>query len=304
MNYRLLLLALALLPAACSETATEPQAETEAQVYTTFYPTTYLAERIAGGAVPVVCPLPEGEDPIFWQPSREVLADYQGAALIVVNGAGLEKWVETASLPASRVVDTAAGFEAEFLHYETTTHSHGSGGEHTHEGLDGHTWMDPVLAMAQARAIGEALAARFPEHAEAFAAGGAALRADLERLDARFRELTPRLAGVRLLASHPAYDYAARRYGWEIRNFDLDPEAELDAESLAELQEAAEGRTVLLWESAPLEATERALAELGIASVVFSPCESLDRAELEAGVDYLAVMHANLGALEEAAGAR
>ena len=61
---------------------------------------------------------------------------------------------------------------------------------------------------------------------------------------------------------------------------------------------------MLLWESAPLEATERALAELGIASVVFSPCESLDRAELEAGVDYLAVMHANLGALEEAAGAR
>ena len=42
------------------------------------------------------------------QPSDELLAAYQRADLIVLNGAGFAKWVAGASLPPSRVVDTAA----------------------------------------------------------------------------------------------------------------------------------------------------------------------------------------------------
>ena len=50
----------------------EEQGSTGAQVglqnavLTTFYPTEYFAERIAGGLVIVDSPLPDGEDPIFW----------------------------------------------------------------------------------------------------------------------------------------------------------------------------------------------------------------------------------------------
>ena len=56
-------------------------------VLTTFYPTAYFARRISGGLVPVDCPVPEGEDPIFWQPERSVLERYRNAKLIVLNGA-------------------------------------------------------------------------------------------------------------------------------------------------------------------------------------------------------------------------
>jgi len=97
----------------------------------TFYPTEYFPSRIGGDHVLVTLPLPPDADPIFWQPSREQIAAYQEADLIVINGADFEKWIATASLPESRIVDTAAAFEDDFVTYETTTHAHGPGG-HEH----------------------------------------------------------------------------------------------------------------------------------------------------------------------------
>lgn len=62
-------------------------------VFTTFYPTTYFAQRIAGEFAEVVCPLPEGADPIFGHPEADQVLTYQAADLVIVNGASFEKWV-------------------------------------------------------------------------------------------------------------------------------------------------------------------------------------------------------------------
>lgn len=294
--------ALCLLLAACSEREPAPTAR-EPLVYTTFYPTAYFAERIAGGEPKVVCPVPEGADPIFWEPSREVLAAYQSADLVVLNGAGYERWVQHASLAPSRLVDTAAPFRERFLVFETVTHSHGAAGAHTHEGIDGHTWMDPQNARIQAGEIERAFAARWPERAAAFAENLRALERDLDALDARFRELAPRLAAARLVATHPAFDYLAQRYGFAVKNLAMDPEAPLDEGELAKLRESLDATRprILLWESAPLEATAKRLRdELELRSVVFSPCELLSSEERAAGLDYLGAMRAELDRLEAA----
>ena len=286
---------------ACSDPVDETAKTGEMPVFTTFYPTTYFAERIAGGLVEVVCPVPEGADPIFWQPERDVLARYQRASLVIVNGAGFEKWIEQASLPTSRMVDTARSFERDFITFESaTTHSHGAGGEHTHEGLDGHTWLDPELAREQARAILDALKGRWPDHAEAFDAGYRALTLDLEALGTRLAAVE--FAGATVLCSHPAYNYIAQRYAWPITNFDLDPDGALGEEQLDEIRgavpEGAQG--LMLWESAPRAETVTALAALGVQCVEFSPCELLGAAERAAGKDYLSVMGENLDRLEGA----
>ena len=54
-------------------------------VATTFYPTTYFAQRIAGDLARVTCPVPAGADPIFWQPTAEDIGAFQSADLIVLN---------------------------------------------------------------------------------------------------------------------------------------------------------------------------------------------------------------------------
>ncbi|MBT3340120.1 MAG: zinc ABC transporter solute-binding protein [Planctomycetes bacterium] len=277
-------------------------------VYTTFYPTTAFAEAIAGDLLEIVCPLPHDADPIFWQPSAKDILDYQNAALIITNGAGFERWLSTASLPPSRLIDTAAGFEKAFLHIEgLRSHSHGGQGEHSHEGLDGHTWLDPVLAGVQARAILEAFVVRWPEQTEIFQTRHEVLENQFEQLDRAFAALAPRMDSMQILCSHPAYQYLAKRYGWRITNFDLDPDTPLSVETLNELKSAAapttstpNGKCLILWESQPLLATQKELTRSGIPSVWFSPVEMRSQDDITKQRDYFELMRANLARLEAA----
>jgi zinc transport system substrate-binding protein len=294
----LVLLALTLLAPACGpdDDAVE-MTPGKPVVYTTFYPTTYFVERIGGDLVDVVCPLPAGEDAIFWQPDDATLRKYQTADLVVVNGAEFEKWLMKVSLPEARVVDSAARLPGDLLEYaDAFTHSHGPAGEHAHEGIDGHTWVDPLNAARQAEAICEGLKVILAGHEAALEERCAALVADLEALDAELRALTETYGGQTILASHPAYNYLVRTHGWNVVNLDLDPETMPDEESLGEIGAIVEESEAkfLVWESPPRpEIAKKLEDDLGLKSVVFSPCEQPD----DSG-DYLAVMKRNVRALE------
>ena len=298
-----LIIAACALLLGCSERETTTNSGVP-RVYTTFYPTTYFAERIGGDRVEVVCPVPDDEDPIFWMPGPETIDDYQQADLIVINGAHFERWVDKVSLPQSKVVDTAGPLAGEFLKYESAvTHSHGTGGQHSHEGVDGHTWLDPANARTQADEIRKALSLLVPEAADKFQAAFAALSADLDELARSLNELSAEMGDFHLLASHPAYNYLARRYKWDLTSLDLDPSRMPDDGTLASIRARLDSRpaTVILWESPPAEEiAERLREELGLASVIFSPCELLDKTAAAAGQDYLSVMKQNVAALRAA----
>jgi zinc transport system substrate-binding protein len=292
------------LAASCAREAEEPPASAgPPYVATSLYPLRYFAQRLLGDEVRVLCPVPPDADPLHWQPDRAALQLFAEATLVVLNGAGVESWRATASLPLSRTVDTTQAVASELVRFEAVTHSHG-GGEHTHEGVDGHTWLDPRLALAQTEALRDALLRAFPSQHAAIQRNHAALEADLAELDRRWQALAPRLQRVNLLAAHPAYNYPSKRYGFAITNLDLDPERELGGGELAALRAGRGARDVpalLLWESEPLASTREHLQrELALPCVVFSPCENPSRAELDAGVDFLAVMRRNLDLLEAA----
>ena len=298
------LVALFLFPLACGDGTSVPdQAEGRPVVYTTFYPTTYFVERLAGDLVDVVCPVPADEDAIFWKPTPEIVAKYQDADLIVVNGAEFEKWVTKTSLPLARLVDTARPFESEFLRFKTgITHSHGPAGKHAHKGIDGHTWLDPINARIQVEVIQAALKKLLPKDAATIDSNATALLADLDSLDEELRRLSGSYGGELFLASHPAYNYLKKRYGWDLVNLNLDPETMPSAEimaAIAETQKHSPAR-FLLWESEPTkEIRERFEGELHLTSVVFSPCELMSPEDLESGADYLTVMRTNLADLAQ-----
>ena len=266
-------------------------------VLTTFYPTTYFAQRIAGDLVEVGCPLPQGADPIFWMPDAGAMQQYQAADLVIINGATFEQWVNKVTLPSSRVVDTAKGLgeglvnEGLVKYEQATTHRHGPEGEHTHEGIDGHTWVDPLNALAQAEVIAEALTKRWPEHAASFSEGLDSLAVDLRALDGRFRAFADAWGKRVLLASHPAYNYLAKRYGLVITNLELDPEAvdEMDFREV-EIHQVS----VMLWESEPKKEIAARMAAMGLRNVLVTPGEGFP----ESGEDYLSLMRANLDRLE------
>lgn len=271
-------------------------------VYTTFYPTTYFTQRISGDLVEVVCPCPPNEDPAFWIPDEETIAAYQQADLIVVNGASFEKGLQKVTLPESRMVDTSKPFEDEFIVLaDAVTHSHGPAGTHSHEGVDGHTWLDPVSAKIQAGEITKALVKHFPDHAAAFEEGYAGLVKDLDALDARLKALQAKMGDEVLLCSHPAYNYIGRRYDWQLKTYHLDPEEMPDDDTFNMIKTYLEEQPAkyMLWEAEPTkEIAGRMKDELGVGSVVFSPCEALESDEIAGGKDFLTVMNGNVDRLE------
>ncbi len=254
-------------------------------VVTTIEVNRYLAARIGGARVDVRSPVPPEADPLGWEPTRDTIAVFQDADLVILNGAGLEGWRDRVTLRPSSTITLADAYAAEWLTFSgTVEHQHGPEGSHSHSGTDPHIWFDPQLVKKHATQITEALATRFPEHAAEFRVRGSEVETDLDDLDQRFRSPEGKTLPP-LLANHPAYDYAARRFGWSIENHTLDPEQVVTPDVAAV---ASTGRNVLLWESPPAAAVRAAFEAAGITSVVVSPCE-----QPPASGDWLSVMQEN-----------
>lgn len=255
------------------------------------FPAEWLVQRVGGAAVKVDNVLPTGEDPPFWAPPGDVVAAVQSAELIVANGAGFEKWMETATLPDDRVVDSAAAVD--LIRIEAQTHSHGKGGEHSHAGIDPHTWSDPMAYGQQAVAVHAALVAARPSEKATFDSQLATLQRDLEALDRELKDILTRAKGTRFAANHPAYNYLARRYDLDIRSFDFDPEevpSAADRQAFVDWSAGVDRPHHLLWESAPTDEVRRAFPA-GTLHIYIDPLEQPP----EGGTyDYLAQARKNV----------
>ncbi len=274
------------------------------EVWASFYPLAFFAERLAGDAIELHEPVPAGEDPAFWEPDRAQVARMQAAALVLVHGASFERWLGFTSLPLARTAVATRPFADALMEYrEGAAHSHGPDGPPAHRGTDAHTWLDPRLALEEARAVHAALARLLPERATELEQRFAALHVALTRLDDRLGALGPLVQGRTLVASHPAYEYLARRYGWRVENVAVEPDAsELSEAARARLAalRADEGARVLLWEAEPDPALAAATAALGFENVLYTPCETLSGEARAAGADFLSAMEENAGRLERA----
>ncbi|WP_147125349.1 metal ABC transporter substrate-binding protein [Shimia ponticola] len=277
--------------------ATTGLAQDRPQIATVNYPLQYFAEQLAGDAADVLFPVPEDVDPSFWRPTISDISTIQGADLILLNGAGFATWIDRVSLPRSRVVNTSVAIEDQFIVTKSITHSHGDGGEHSHEGLAAYTWLDPTLASAQAEAVATAIAGKGLVPVEDVAERLIALQADLAALDARTAEALADVGDVAIIATHPRYQYLARRYDLNITSLEWEAGAMPSDAELAELaDEAAQtGATVLIWEDTPPDAGFDAVTDLGLRNVVFSPL-----ATANGDADFIASFDAYVTALSDA----
>lgn len=286
-----------LLLAACGREAAPSTAAKPAgkpQVLVANYPLKYFAERIGGGAVDVVFSAPGDEDPAFWQPDDAAIAQFQNADIILMNGATYSKWAEKVTLPQSKLVDTSAAFKAQYIEIKAdSTHSHGPGGEHSHSGTAFTTWIDLTQAIQQAEAVKTSLAKFAPDAEKNFAA----LKSDLEALDARLIAVGKRIANAPLVASHPVYHYFARRYALNLQSVLWEPETVPDDKAMEELKGilAKHPAKWMIWEGDPAKTSVAKLDAIGVKSLVVDPCGNAP----DAG-DFLSVMKANVEALEKA----
>lgn len=295
MIIRIVLVLFLVLLSACDEQITgESEADSGAGkllVLASNYPLYFFASEIAGDAVEVRMPDIDG-DPAIWVPGPSDFSQLQAADLIILNGAGYESWLAFISLPSGLLLDTTAEIQDQLLPMENTTlHQHGPEGEHSHQGAAFTTWLDPQIAIEQARAIARGLSALVPEQAEVFKMHLVLLEKRLGDLDRSFDQAFSELRDQPLVFSHPVYQYLQQRYGLNGLSVHWEPGRDPGVKDWVDFQNMLQGHPakLMIWEGQPSPETIKRLQDQGIQSVVFDPV-----ANQPGSSDYFAVMGANL----------
>ncbi|MGD1084080.1 MAG: zinc ABC transporter substrate-binding protein [Verrucomicrobiota bacterium] len=271
--------------------ASTPSPGAKPRVAVSNYPLWYFTHRIAGDHVQIVFPIPKDEDPSFWKPDANGVRAYQQTDLILLNGADCEKWRLTSVLPLSIQVNTSASFADRYMtNGEVITHSHGKEGLHSHGVMDFNTWMDPRQAKLHAQSVHDELVRLLPAAKKDFDANLQSLDKDLDDVDAALERASVPLGNAPLLASHPVYHYAARRFGWNLENVHWEPDempSEDEWQKFEKLYASHPGK-IMIWEDDPVPACAERLRKMGVEPVAFDTCAS----EPEKG-DYISAMKDN-----------
>jgi zinc transport system substrate-binding protein len=279
---------------ATSSTAKQPG---QLSIVTAFYPFAFLAERVAGRHAAVTSLTQPGAEPHDLELTPRQVGSLSSADLVVYERSfqpAVDQAVDQSG--AVDVLDTATVVPLEPLGTPVEGHEDG--------GLDPHVWLDPGNVARIATAVAQRLAARDPANAADYEANARRLADELGALDGQFRSGLASCDRSDFITTHAAFGYLARRYGLtQIGITGLTPDVEPSPARVAEVQrEAAQhGVTTIFYETLVSPAIAQSVAgDLGLRTDVLDPIEGITDASR--GRDYLAVMRANLTALEKANG--
>jgi zinc transport system substrate-binding protein len=270
-------------------------------VVAAFYPLEWVASRVGGDAVTVSSLTPPGAEAHDLELAPRDVAAVAEADLVVFLK-GFQPAVDEAA--GSEAGDRAwdAGQAADLsLTAPDHDHSHEDGAHAGDEPADPHFWLDPTRLAS----VGDALAGRLaeidPDDAAAYEDNAAALRTDLEKLDAEMQAGLAGCAVRTLVTSHDAFGYLADRYGFDVVGISgLRPSQEPDPAQLAAISELVKDRGVTTVYTETLvdpAVAETVAAEAGVRTAVLDPLEGLT--DDSAGEDYLQVMRTNLAVLRQ-----
>ncbi|MFN0068632.1 MAG: metal ABC transporter substrate-binding protein [Limisphaerales bacterium] len=278
------------------------------RVLTTLPPLQAVAADIVGTYGQVENWLAGGGDPHDFQFTARDLRRLQDADLLIVNGLGLEAWLQRAlqragQPPRLRVVEAAAGIPLSALIVgQCADHDHGhEGHEHHQHPINPHVWLDPVLVRYMVTNIWQAVAAADPANAAGYQRNAEAL---VERLRVLDEEFERRLGPVRqqpFIAYHDAFPYLVRRY--QLRQAGVveeSAEVEPSARHLSGLAASvrAEGVRVMFIEpGGARRLAQRFAQDLGLNLATLDP---LEQTAMPGPGAYDVAMRRNLDALEAA----
>ncbi len=207
-----LALATGLLAGACSPgaagSATPVAAGGAIDVATTTTIFADMVRQIGGDRVRATSLVPKGGDVHTFEPRPSDVQTVAAARLLVMNGLGLDDWLEktitSASVPGTPVLKLGLGLTDVIL-----LPGEDPGTQNPH------LWMDLTYGQRYVDEIAAGLERVDPTNATDYAAGAAAYKARLAKLDAFVRQeiATIPVAERRLVTFHDAFPYYARGYG-------------------------------------------------------------------------------------------
>jgi len=216
----------------------------------------------------------------------------QGAKVVIINGAGLEEFLDDALDTATNLIDCSHGIH---LH-EGDEHDH----EHDHSDHihkeDPHIWLSPKNAIIMAENIANHLAELFPQHSTLFAENLQELVADLDALQNYGESTLTDLSCRELITFHDGFAYLAESFDLTIlKAVEEESGSEASAAQLIELCNLVDEHNipaVFSETNGSTSAAEIIAKETGIS------LHTLDM--VMSGNDYFDAMYHNINTLQEA----
>ena len=172
-----------------------------------------VVANIGGDAIQLTVLLPVGTDPHGFDPTPQDIGKVAEADLLIINGAGLEQFMDNLLQNAggdTQVVDASEGIQ---LIQITKTDTQGN---QVSKG-DPHTWIDPNNVIIWVENISKALSESDPENAAVYKSNAQKYTIKLEELDTWIQNQVSEIpeGDRKLVTDHAMFGYFAARYGFE-----------------------------------------------------------------------------------------
>lgn len=217
-----------------------------------------------------------------YQMRPDDLKKLAGASVFVVNGAGMESFLDETirQSPGLKVINASEGIEL--------------------LGDNPHVWVSVSLAMKQVENIARELAAIDPEHAEHYAKNASAYLGQLDDLRKQMHEALKSVKTRDIITFHEAFPYFAKEFGLNvIAVIEREPGSEPSAHELAQTIDLVRerGETALFAEPQyPAKAIDAIASETGAKVYTLDPAVT---GPMEPDA-YLKIMQQDLEELQKA----
>jgi ABC-type Zn uptake system ZnuABC Zn-binding protein ZnuA len=257
-----------------------------------------VVKTVGGDRIEATTLLPLGTDPHAFEPTPQDVAALATAHVVFANGAGLEEFLDyllESSGEAVPVVPVSYGVE--LLELEAS---------HATEGVDPHTWFDPLNVIVWVHNVEYSLAALDPAGASSYRTRAEAYEAELLTLHSWIEQQVAQVAEAnrKLVTDHASFGYFAERYGFEQIGTvfpGYSTLSEPSAQELAELEDSIEDyavQAVFVGLSVNPDLAERVAEDTG-ADLVFLYTGSLSEPDGPAN-SYVALMEYDTSAIVSA----
>lgn len=176
-----------------------------------------LVKNMAGDRLAVDSLIPSGLDPHAFEPTPQDVVRLSSAKIIVLNGAGLEAWLEPLLKNLSggqQVITASAGLTPRTPQPGEIP----AGDQAAAAETDPHFWLNPLNVIRYVENIRDGLIQADPAGKDTYSANAAAYIDQLKALDAEIQAQVEQIPPARrlLVTNHESFGYFADRYGFKI----------------------------------------------------------------------------------------
>lgn len=305
---------------ACGETPAESGGE-GLDIVCTLFPAYDFAREIAGEKANVTLLVPPGSEAHSFEPTPQDIIRIENCDLLICNGGESEAWLEEIlagrenQIPSLIMMDCVDALEEETkegmqgVSHDHEHEEHEEHEEHGHEEeYDEHVWTSPVNASLIVSALCERLCAIDPENSGFYRENTGRYQAELQKLDAAFRETVKNgKFDTLIFADRFPVRYFVEEYGLDYYAAfpgcadDTEPSAKTVAFLIDKVRDE-DIPAVLFIEFSNEKMADVICEDTGCEKLLFHSCHNVSADQLKAGTSYLELMRGNLESLKEALG--